>query len=290
MILFVLVYWPVLLAILVLCTALVVIGRFAHLSWGWSYALIAAAAAVFWIGYSIAFPWHVYRYKLTVDLDVDGETISKSEIYEVRNAKTPLKRFFTLGSPTAGQEHEVFGEAIDFDIGGRHLLITMKGGSDLQGPFGSLLLAQRMLGINVWWSPELRRAMEQGIKKAVPIDALPIMVTFDDPSEPNSLSIVDRDQLSAEFGRSVSIKSASLQMTTDRPGPFDLPRVLTWLSSINRPFPSRIVDGEVHYCPVSFQRDDFVRYPGFGLWADLTKRDLPARRSYRDPWCIQRKG
>jgi hypothetical protein len=234
------IYWHVVLAVVVVCVALVVIGRATSLSWLRSLALIPAAIAVAWIVYSITYSWHVYRYELTVDLDIDGETVSKSGIYEVRRAETPLRQYLLLGAPTAGQETVVRGEAIHFDLGrGNLLLVTMSGSNGPKNRQALSVLAQQILGVRDWKSPVMQEAMQRGTKKPVPPELLPWMITFDDPNDPDSLRVVDPDNLSEIFGRDVSVKSAWLQMTEERSDDFSLIQKLPWLDTIDRSFPAK---------------------------------------------------
>ena len=208
------------------------------LSWSWSVAVAIGVIALGVIIYNLANPWHTYRYRLTVDLDVDGKSLSQSKIYQISKADSPLRKYFAFESGT--EIRDVEGEALYFDLGAKPLVITLSGPSDSKGPTSVVVLAQHMLKVNDWNSPVLQEAMKKGTKVSVPIDKLPWMITFDDPADPNSVRLIDPDNLSAVFGRNVSVSSASLEMTTKRPSKIEIFQHLPWLRNIARPFPSEV--------------------------------------------------
>lgn len=257
LILFIIIYWRVLLAILVLFAALIALGRLANLSWGSSLALIPAALAASWIGYSLADPWHTYSFRLTVNLNVDGETVSKSEVYQAWTAETPLQRFLLGVGPLYRQE--VIGEAIYFDIGQRPFVVTMAAYS--QGGVSTVVLPPALLGAHAgdWWaSPKFAEAIADKLDISVPLERLPDFITFLRPQDPNSLRLVDRDSLSGPYRHKVAFSSASLAFTSEPPGRFSLLKHFAWLRSIDRPFPSKVKGSMVSYGPIAFRRGDLI--------------------------------
>ncbi|ODR97189.1 hypothetical protein AUC70_13080 [Methyloceanibacter stevinii] len=257
MILFIIIYWQVLLAILVLFAALIALGRLANLSWGSSLALIPAALAASWIAYGLAYPWHTYSFRLTVNLDVDGEVVSRSEIYQVWSAETPLQRILLGVGPQYRQE--IIGEAIYFDIGQRPLVVTMAAIN--QGGVSTVVLAPALLGAHAggWWaSPKFAEAIADKLAISVSLERLPDFITFLRPQDPNSLRLVDRDSLSGLYRHKVAFSSASLVFTSERPGPFNLLKHFAWLRSIDRPFPSKVEGSMVSYGPIAFRRADLI--------------------------------
>jgi len=76
--------------------------------------------------------------------------------------------------------------------------------------------------------PPYKKATAEKIGAAVLINELPIIVTFADPAKPESWFVPS--WVSRDVGqKNVSIKSAYLQLTTERPGWPDLPEHLPWL-------------------------------------------------------------
>ncbi len=55
-----------------------------------------------------------------------------------------------------------------------------------------------------------------GEKVSVPHDTYPLLVTFDDLSDPSTIKQVDPDNLAASFGPSVRLKSLTLERTRER--------------------------------------------------------------------------
>ena len=61
-----------------------------------------------------------------------------------------------------------------------------------------------------------------------------MLVTFDDPADPTSVKLVDADDLATTFGRGVSLKRITLQMTGD-PVTTGIGKRLQWLSKYPEP-------------------------------------------------------
>jgi len=220
-------HWQILLAVLLVFVALVILGRRVSRPGLWSLALLPAAVVVGAVVYDAAYPWKIYRYTLSVDLKLDGRARSKSETYEVRTGETPLMCWLSLGAPGCTHRTDVFGQALYFDLEGAPFLITMAGSGGAHTPTAASVLAYDILRfgpLKLRELPPFKGATAERLKASVPIDRFPYMITFDDPADPNSLRLVDRDRLSHDLRRDVSITSASIQMTTERPGPFDLLR------------------------------------------------------------------
>jgi len=125
-----LLYWHAVLAVVVLCLAVYAMFRCRFRVGPVLALLFPTALAVAWLWYCAANPWVGYRYRLTVTLDVDGKTISNSEVYEVLKAKTPLRSGLTLGAPGSRYRVVVFGEAIYFGFPKAPLLVTMAGSGE----------------------------------------------------------------------------------------------------------------------------------------------------------------
>ena len=232
-------YWHVVFAAVVLCLAVCIMFRCRFRTGSVILLLFPAAVAVAWLWYCTANPWVSYRYRLTVTLDVDGNTVSNSEVYEVLSARNPIRYNLSLGSASSLQV-VVFGEAIYLDIDGKPLLFTMAGGGGRNVPNAASVLASKVLRFGPTKLEELppfQQATVQETKAAVPIAMLPIMITFADPARPDTWWRVKRAHPSQEFRQNVSIKSAHLQLTTDRPGWPDLPDHLPWLRPLGSMFP-----------------------------------------------------
>lgn len=68
----------------------------------------------------------------------------------------------------------------------------------------------------------------------VPSKYYPIMVTFDDPSDPSSVRLVDPSNLEASFGPGVTLQSVEMSLTEDPVTFGAVDAVLTWLSEYKR--------------------------------------------------------
>ncbi|ODS01363.1 hypothetical protein AUC68_00430 [Methyloceanibacter methanicus] len=238
-------YWHAVLAAIVLCLAVSIMVRCRFRKWPVILMLFPAAVAVLWLRYCAVNPWISYQYRLTVTLDVDGKTISNSEVYEVLKARNPIRNRLTLGG-VSNEQVVVFGEAIYFDVGGKPLLVTMAGSGGTNVPNAISVLARMVLRFGTTKLTELppfKMATAEKIGADVPIDQLPIMITFADPTRPDTWRRVKLANPSQEFSQNFSIKSAHLQLTTERPGWPELPDHLPCFARsdpcFQRPFQSQ---------------------------------------------------
>lgn len=236
-----LLYWHVVLAVLVLCQTSYIIYRNAAYFWPCFLALIPTVFAGAWLWYCFAYPWETYRYNLTINLEFDGKTVSNSTVYEVRNAQTPLMTMLSLGAPGSHSRTVVFGEAIYFDVNGKPLLFTMAGSGGAEVPHAASVLAYDILRFGptkLMELPPFEKATAARIEAVVPIGKLPETITFRDASNPESWRRVRRGtNYARDVNLSFAIKSASLRLTTERPGWPDLPDHLPWLRSFDWIFP-----------------------------------------------------
>jgi len=234
-----LLHWQAVVAAVVLCLAVYFMFRCRFRTGPVILLMFPAAVAVAWLWYCAVNPWVGYRYKLTVTLDVDGKTVSNSEVYEVLKARTPLRSGLSLGAPGSKSQVVVFGEAIYFPFPKSPLLVTMAGSGGPNVPNAASVLAPKVLRFGPTKLKELppfTKATADKTGAAVPINQLPIIITFADPTKPETWFIPS--WISRDVGQTnVSIKSAYLQLTTERPGWPQLPEQLPWLRPLGSMFP-----------------------------------------------------
>lgn len=67
---------------------------------------------------------------------------------------------------------------------------------------------------------------------SIPPEHMPLLVTFDDISDPISVRKVDPNDLVTSFGEGYSLKSITLEITNDSVTTDEVDKVLGWLNSI----------------------------------------------------------
>ena len=234
-----LLYWHAVLAAVVMAYCIYAMFRYAYHVWPVVVVLLPTLISGGWLWYCIAYHWDSYCYKLTVTLDVDGKEVSRSEVYEVLRASTPLREALVISEQNTSYRIVVFGEAIYFPFPKSPLLVTMAGSGSSQGPNAASVLAGQVLNhgpTRLQEDSPYGKATAERVGAEVPINQLPIMITFADPAKPETWTVPS--WISRDVGQeNVSIKSAYLQLTTERPGWPELPKHLPWLRSLDCIFP-----------------------------------------------------
>jgi hypothetical protein len=194
--------------------------------------VILVGSAIAW--YKTTYPTYTYRYRMTVEVEVNGKVRSGSSVIEVRLIKQP--EWPGSGSPVhAG----IMGEAVVVGLGeGRSLIALLATGpnaSDIDYPAHvvpvhfklsyddqDLVKYPRLTG-----SWQLDPAMQRAL-------GLPTLVTFTDSNDPDSAHIVQPDEFERFFGPGVNFRRVWVEMTKDTMTE-GIEKKLPWW---NGPFPS----------------------------------------------------
>lgn len=194
--------------------------------------LVTGTIALFWLAY----PTYTHRYRLTVTAEVDGKEKSASSVIEARWQAQPAS--LTGGRPF---ERKVFGEAVFLDLGReKPLIVTLwedTARERIRGSKSTVELALHAFGLKSDRTGLAAISSMRGPVSAA-IDALPLMVTFDDISTPQSIRAVTPNDFSAIFGPNVQLRSATIEMT-DAPITRSIRDKLPWLKSMG---PSGLVE------------------------------------------------
>lgn len=204
--------------------------------------IVVALAAV--VRYNIAYPSVTLRYRLTLEAQVDGELKTASGVREVTYTK----------QPQLAAQHElsigVRGEAIALDLGSRGTLFALltAGADDRSGAEWIVLRAFDLNG------GSLPSPVEEGVKQVsrlsgkreLPLDSLPTLVRFRDPSDLRSAERVGPLNIGERFGADAKLVRATLEIVpagiwplnsygvTGEPITTGIERKLAWW---NGPFP-----------------------------------------------------
>jgi len=203
-------------------------------------ALILCAVVL----YTMAYPSVTVRYRLSVEAQVDGELKTASAVREVTYTKQPqlaAQRELSIG---------VRGEAIALDLGSRGTLFVLltAGADDRSGAEWIVLRAFDFDG------GSLPSPVEEGVKQVsrlagkrdLPLDSLPMLVRFRDPSDLRSVERVGPLNIGERFGADAKLVRATLEIVpagiwplnsfgiTGEPITTGIERKLAWW---NGPFP-----------------------------------------------------
>jgi hypothetical protein len=167
-------------------------------------ALIVGAVVV----YRVAFPSTTVRYRLTLEVQVDGEPKIGSGVIEVTYRNVPQLW------ATSDLSIDVRGEAVTLDLGSRGTLFCLLRGNDdyWQGAEGIVPYAFGLGGFP--------RPIPQGIAKVrqlsgkvdLPLDRLPLLVRFRDLSDPKTVEKVDPLNIAGNFGAGARLLRASVEI------------------------------------------------------------------------------
>jgi hypothetical protein len=180
---------------------------------------------------------HIYRYKLTLSLETPEGIKTAFNVVEVGHWEVIV--------PDGAARTGVKGEALYLDLGaGRQPLVALLSGDSNkffgQRPhghwdFGSPTNALgRLFGVNrqgVEWLDFVGRVAKQRGEREMDLLDLPNLVTFADPTDPNTIAAVDPRNLEATLGPGVRWHRMTLAITNE-PITTGLDLRLPWLRTI----------------------------------------------------------
>lgn len=184
-------------------------------------AIVIVAAAVVWR--SVDSPTYVHRFRLAIEVQVDGEVRSGSSVIEVQTTD------YNVGMPGAkGTRSLVRGQAVFVDLGkGRNVIATL--GS---GPAGTVdWIADLTRSAFMPIHPGLKYRDVPNLTGSAPLTGqyIPILVTFSDLTDPKTARVVAPDRFDQVFGDGVRFKRAFVEMVPAGSWPFS---AIGWPASL----------------------------------------------------------
>lgn len=173
-------------------------------------------------------PTYTYRYKLTLEVEVDGQLKRGFSVVQMSE--------YTVSFPHSGVRAATTGEATYVDLGpGRRPLIALlnqrEGTSIL--PYGAPL--RKVYGGTYEWvgdrNPGLAAQIRNRGAREISVDDLPDLVTFPDVNDPRTVMAVDPKDLEATLGPGVKWHRMTIEFT-DEPVTTGLELKLPWLKTI----------------------------------------------------------
>jgi hypothetical protein len=171
--------------------------------------IIALAIVGVFVLYKLSYPTYSCRYRMTVNVEVDGQLRSGSSVIEFIVAKQ--MRFLPDVNPIA---FDAKGEAVFVDLGeGRNLIALLAMGEyALDGNIGFHVVPSHF---NIDFDRGLASLPSLRGKWELPSNQLPTLVTFSDPNNSATVRVIRPNQLEQVFGANVHWRGVQIEMTTD---------------------------------------------------------------------------
>jgi hypothetical protein len=160
--------------------------------------------------YKLSYPTYACRFRMTVNVEVDGQLRSSSSVIEYRISKQ--MRFLPDVNPFRS---DAVGEAVFIDLGEQRSLVALlkSGEYATDGNFPLRIVAAHFklddIDRQLASLPSLRGKWE------LTVNELPTLVTFADANDSATLRIVRPDQLEQAFGPNIHWRGVVIEMTTD---------------------------------------------------------------------------
>jgi hypothetical protein len=173
------------------------------------------------------------RYRLTLEV-LSGNTI------HVGSGVIQISSWTSYDLETNGQKvhFSVFGEAVNVDLGNNYLLLAL-----LRGPSGPnhgfkygaeqlpfIAFQDRIAYTSNYLDQWRKLASMVGAKGALGLDQLPMLVVFDNPTDPKTIKLVNPEHVEETLGPGARILTATVEIT-DAPVTTGISKTLNWLDS-----------------------------------------------------------
>jgi hypothetical protein len=198
--------------------------------WAISLAALVLSLAALMAAYKYFYPTYSYRYRLTVNVEVDQVLHSGSSIIEVTWYAHFLPELVSFSS-------ELRGQATLVDLGNRGVVAaTLINGEDYgpakDGAWGAVWIAARAFGLDSTID-QLPRLPNLSGKRVLAPDDLPRFLWFSNPQDPATARKILVQEFPTVLGPPVRFAGASVEITSD-PIVIDIRSKLPWLKSLEQ--------------------------------------------------------
>lgn len=174
----------------------------------WLFAVGLAACAAAYVIYTVKFPTYSHRFRLTLEVEVDGKVKSGSSVIEAVGWRTWAPGRGALFYDSAD------GNAVFVDLGDGRALVAIL----MCGPYAKTdcmpKLALHAFGFK--GGPIDWRKMERQTGTVdLPIADFPTLITFRRPTDVTSARVVNPLDIAAELGLDARVVRLRLEMTND---------------------------------------------------------------------------
>ena len=186
--------------------------------------------------YGVAIPSVNIHYKLTLTVDDNGKQYTSSSVVEVFRQDTTK----VFGGSFGGYGGEYKGEAVAVDLGEKGVLFCLlkgvEGSAGVDYPLYIVMHAfpehfeefRNVTGVSVVDAMRKLDSIRPRPKTNMPFEKLPMLVRFRDINDPETVELVDPNDLEKSFGNGVKLVSATMEIT-DEPVTKGVEKWLPWL-------------------------------------------------------------
>lgn len=179
--------------------------------------------------YKIVYPTVTYRYRMTVEVPVDGKIHSGSSVIEVKVTKQPQ---FLPGMGLSTRR--IAGEAVYVDLGeGRNVFATLVPGPYFENRDYPAQIVPAHFDLSYQWPDLVKFPFLSGgwhiVPAEIPPRRSPAFVTFGDLENPATARVVEPADFPKVFGSRVGPPSVTFEMTW-APVTKGIYEMLPWLS------------------------------------------------------------
>ena len=200
-------------------------------------AIVIAIGAATYVAWTWAYPTGTLRYRMTVEVEVNGEIRTGSSVLEAR---------FTLPPPSPVGGNRVTtrmrGDAAVVDLGDRGLLFVLLTGRPTESSRGfysdpEAIAVSAFFGTSIGSLPEhtIREMSQMTLKAELGPQLLPMMVRFGDIDDPKTVEWVRPGEFADHYGLGARFIRATLE-TTDDPVTTGIRQLLPWLEGFKGTF------------------------------------------------------
>jgi hypothetical protein len=176
------------------------------------FGIAALTIVGLFAAYKLSYPTYTYRYRMTVNVEVDGQLHSGSSVIDVHVSKQV--RFLPEVNPL---KYSGEGEAVYLDLGNRGRLVALLASGEYanDNEFPLYLVHRLHFKLDLFDDRKLASLSTLRGKWELPNNELPTLVTFTDANNSATLSVIRPDQLDQTFGPGVRWRGVTIEMTTD---------------------------------------------------------------------------
>ena len=175
---------------------------------GFAVAVIVAAVVLF----KATYPTYTYRYRMTVNVEVDGQLRSGSSVIEVRVSKQP--RFLADIPPL---EYGVTGEAVYVDLGEhRSVLALLASGASGQDVDFLWRIVPSHFKLNLFEDRSLAQLPTLHGRWELAQDEFPTFISFEQPDDPKSARRVSENEAVQISGQRIRLRGVTIEITDDQ--------------------------------------------------------------------------
>lgn len=193
--------------------------------------------------FKIAYPTYSYRYRMTVNVEVDGQLRSGSSVIEAQVSRQPV--FLPDVNPL---EYSERGEAIFVDLGQqRNIVALLASGPYAERSAYPSFVVPLHFKLNLFDSRQLASLPTLRGRWDLADQDSPTLVTFSNLGDPATARVLRADQLEQAFGPGVRWRGIVVEMTTDAVT-HDIESKLPWVTKLT----AGLSGGSVLFSPGKF--------------------------------------